>query len=101
MFHGSLVPSYKLRKVIIFLNRPNVFPIVFFLFGLFFAGFCTFLRFLYIFQDAPKTQKVIETSIAFAPIEKIDFENKVLPAKLGLPAKWYGWLFDMFLGNFR
>ena len=29
-----------------------------------------------------KTQKIIETSIAFAPIEEIDFENKVLPAKL-------------------
>ena len=29
-----------------------------------------------------KTQKVIETSLACAPIEKIDFENKILPAKL-------------------
>ena len=29
-----------------------------------------------------KTQKIIETSLACAPIEKIDFENKILPAKV-------------------
>ncbi|MCD6085455.1 hypothetical protein J7J41_00460 [bacterium] len=73
----EIIKSKSVKKKFYFVSSFIIIGVVSFVY-LFWFKFPKTTIILY----PKKTQKIIEVSLACAPIEKIDFENKILPAKL-------------------